>query len=162
MCCAAAKNFGGIFALRFILGMAESNMTPAYMMICSVFFTRQELSLRLVLFIAMNGLATAGGSLIAFGLGHVHSTSITSWQLIFLVVGGANLIWSGLFVSLTPRSFSAESLSDICRPALHRFRLSHECPLAQRTRELVAVDRVSQNMIGIKDKGPGCIARTSG
>lgn len=106
MCCAAAKNFGGIFALRFILGMAESNMTPAYMMICSMFFTRQELSLRLVLFIAMNGLATAGGSLIAFGLGHVHSTSITSWQLIFLVIGGANLMWSVLFVSFLPWSRS--------------------------------------------------------
>lgn len=99
MCCAAAKNFGGMFALRFILGMAESNMTPAYMVICSMFFTRQELSLRLLLFIAMNGLATAGGSLIAFGLGHVHSTAISSWQLIFLVIGGANLLWSMLFVS---------------------------------------------------------------
>lgn len=100
MCCAAAKNFGGMFALRFILGMAESNMTPAYMVICSMFFTRQELPLRLLLFIAMNGLATAGGSLIAFSLGHVHSTAITSWQLIFLVIGGANICWSMLFVSL--------------------------------------------------------------
>ena len=100
MCCAAAKNFGGMFALRFLLGMAESNMTPAYMMIVSMFFTRQELSLRLLLFIAMNGLATAVGSLIAFGLGHVHHTAIASWQLIFLVIGGANVLWSGLFVSL--------------------------------------------------------------
>jgi MFS family permease len=98
MCCAAAKNFGGMFALRFILGMAGSNMTPAYLMITSMFFTRQELSLRLLLFIAMNGLATAGGSLIAFGLGHVHSTSIASWQLIFLVIGAANILWSILFV----------------------------------------------------------------
>lgn len=99
MCCAAAKNFGGMFALRFILGMAESNMTPAYMMICSMFFTRQELSLRLLLFISMNGLATAGGSLVAFGLGHVHSARIASWQLIFLVIGAANVLWSILFVS---------------------------------------------------------------
>ncbi|GKT61276.1 MFS allantoate transporter [Colletotrichum tofieldiae] len=133
MCCAAAKNFGGIFALRFILGMAESNMTPAYMMICSMFFTRQELSLRLVLFIAMNGLATAGGSLIAFGFGHVHSTSITSWQLIFLVIGGANLLWAVLFLYIVPDS-----------PMNARWLNERE--------KLVAVDRVSQSMIGIKDK----------
>lgn len=99
MCCAAAKDFGGLFALRFILGMAESNMTPAYMVISSMFFTRQELSLRLLLFISMNGLATAGGSLIAFGLGHVHTATIASWQLIFLTIGGANVLWSLVFVS---------------------------------------------------------------
>ncbi|KAK6221633.1 allantoin permease [Colletotrichum tabaci] len=133
MCCAAAKNFGGIFALRFILGMAESNMTPAYMIICSMFFTRQELSLRLILFIAMNGLATTGGSLIAFGLGHVHSTSIASWQLIFLLIGGANLLSSVLFLYIVPDS-----------PMAARWLNERE--------KLVAVDRVSQNMIGIKDK----------
>ncbi|KAM0234323.1 hypothetical protein ACHAP5_010137 [Fusarium lateritium] len=133
MCCAAAKNFGGTFALRFILGMAESNMTPAYMIICSMFFTRQELPLRLILFIAMNGLATAGGSLIAFSLGHVYSTSINSWQLIFLVIGGANLMWSVLFLYIVPDS-----------PMNARWLNERE--------KLVTVDRVSQNMIGIKDK----------
>ncbi|KAG4433626.1 hypothetical protein IFR05_010902 [Cadophora sp. M221] len=134
MCCAAAKNFGGMFALRFILGMAESNMTPAYMIICSMFFTRQELPLHLLLFISMNGLATAGESLVDFGLGHVHSsTMITSWQLIFLVIGGANFLWSMLFLYMVPDS-----------PLNARWLTERE--------KLVAVDRVSQNMIGIKDK----------
>jgi MFS family permease len=85
--------------LRFILGMAEANMTPAYMTICSMFYTRQELPLRVFLFVSMNGISTAVGSLIAFGLGHVTSSSLGPWQLIFLVIGSVNCIWAFLFVS---------------------------------------------------------------
>ena len=33
---AACKNFGGLFAVRFILGMCEGAITPGFMIVCTV------------------------------------------------------------------------------------------------------------------------------
>lgn len=100
LCTAAARNFATIFALRFLLGMAEANIAPACMMICSMFYTRKEQPLRMCLFLSMNGAATALGSLIGFGLGHVKSDRVASWQLIFLVIGAVNFLFGFVFVSI--------------------------------------------------------------
>jgi hypothetical protein len=131
MCSAGAKNFGGIFALRFILGMAEANMTPAYIVICSMFYTRQELPLRVLLFVAMNGLATALGALIAYGLGHASSTAIASWQLIFVVIGAINFVWSFLFVRLDlPCPSMPQKALRLTLSVISRSRHPHVRPLA--------------------------------
>jgi ACS family allantoate permease-like MFS transporter len=39
---AAATSFGGLFACRFILGVCEGAITPGYMIVTSMFYTRQE------------------------------------------------------------------------------------------------------------------------
>ena len=36
LCHAACKSFGGLFAVRFILGMCESAITPGFMIVCMV------------------------------------------------------------------------------------------------------------------------------
>ena len=43
LCChAACKNFGGLFAVRFILGMCEGAVTAGFIIITSMFYTRTE------------------------------------------------------------------------------------------------------------------------
>jgi len=79
--------------------VAEANIAPANMMLCSMFYTRKEQPFRMCIFLSMNGGATAVGSLIGFGLGHVNSTAVASWQLIFLVIGAVNFLWAFAFVS---------------------------------------------------------------
>ena len=47
LCChVAARNYGGILILRFLLGMFEASISPAIMNICSMFYTRSEQPLR--------------------------------------------------------------------------------------------------------------------
>ena len=43
---AACKNFGGLFTVRFILGMCEGSITAGFMIVSSMFYTRKEQTLR--------------------------------------------------------------------------------------------------------------------
>ncbi|KAL4934360.1 putative MFS allantoate transporter [Aspergillus undulatus] len=128
-----AKNYAGMLVLRFILGMAEAGVSPCMMSFTSMFYKRSEQPLRMAIWLSANGTATMVGALLGFGLGHVHNTSLKSWQLIFLVIGLLNLVTGCLFLWLVPDSpNSAKFLT-------HRQRI-------------IAVQRVSENMIGVKTK----------
>ncbi|KAF1915901.1 major facilitator superfamily domain-containing protein [Ampelomyces quisqualis] len=134
LCChVAAKNYAGILALRFLLGMFEASISPAIMNIVSMFYTRAEQPLRMCVFLAFNGMATMLGALLGYALGHAHSPVIKTWQLIFLVIGLVNFAWAWVFLWVMPDS-----------PATARF-LNHK-------QRIVAIDRIAANMIGVKTK----------
>lgn len=99
----------------------------------SMFYKRSEQPLRMSLWLSGNGMATMVGALLGFGLGHSHNTSLKSWQLIFLTIGLLNFVTGCLFLWLMPDS-----------PSSAKF-LSHR-------QRIVAVQRVSENMIGVKTK----------
>jgi len=56
---AAANNFGGLFALRFFLGMAESGFFPLVIYYLTTFYRRGELARRLAMFYAASNCANA-------------------------------------------------------------------------------------------------------
>lgn len=56
---AAAQNFGGVFALRFILGGCESAFFPLVIYYLTTFYRRGELARRLALFYAASNIANA-------------------------------------------------------------------------------------------------------
>ncbi|KAK7192125.1 MFS general substrate transporter [Paraphaeosphaeria sporulosa] len=133
LCHVAAKNYAGMLALRFLLGMFEASISPAIMNIVSMFYTREEQPLRMCVFLAFNGMATMVGALLGYGLGHAHGTSLKTWQLIFLVIGLINFVWSWVFLWVMPDS-----------PSSAKF-LTHK-------QRIVAIDRIASNMIGVKTK----------
>lgn len=134
LCChVAAKNYAGMLVLRFLLGMFEASISPAIMNIVSMFYTRSEQPLRMCVFLAFNGMATMVGALLGYGLGHVDNAAISSWQLIFLVIGLINFVWSWVFLWIMPDS-----------PSSAKF-LTHK-------QRIVAIDRIASNMIGVKTK----------
>ncbi|CCG23203.1 hypothetical protein CORT_0D03620 [Candida orthopsilosis Co 90-125] len=98
------KNYGGALVIRFLLGMFEAGISPSCMMICGTFFTLKQQPIRMSVFMSFNGVATMLGALLAFGLGHVDNAKINQWQLIFLVIGLINLVWSICFLWLCPDS----------------------------------------------------------
>lgn len=55
----AAKNFSGVFALRFILGACESAFFPLVIYYLTTFYRRGELARRLALFYAASNIANA-------------------------------------------------------------------------------------------------------
>ena len=56
---ACVQNFGGLFALRFFLGMAESGFFPLVIYYLTTFYRRGELARRLALFYAASNIANA-------------------------------------------------------------------------------------------------------
>ena len=64
MCQAAAKNFASLAAMRILSGAFEAIADPAFMLITSMFYTREEQPSRISAWYAWNGIGVAGGGLI--------------------------------------------------------------------------------------------------
>lgn len=98
-----------------------------------MFYKRSEQPLRMAIWLSANGMATMVGSLLGFGLGHTKNTSLHSWQLIFLTIGLLNFVSGCVFLAVVP------DLPSTAKFLTHRQRL-------------VAVRRVAENMVGLKNK----------
>lgn len=82
---ASAFNLSGFFAIRFFLGLVEACISPAWVLLTSMLWTRDEQPLRTSLWIAANGISSIIGALLAWGLGKADHTAVPNWKLIYLV-----------------------------------------------------------------------------
>ncbi|KAL7942779.1 major facilitator superfamily domain-containing protein [Trichoderma barbatum] len=102
---AACTNFGGLMTVRFMLGMAEATITPAFMFLTSTWYTRDEMPTRVGIWFAGNSIGGIISSLIAFGLGHVKD-DVHPWRWMYIVLGVATFLWSIPMFFLLPDSIS--------------------------------------------------------
>jgi MFS family permease len=82
---ATVFNFAGFFTVRFFLGMLEGCVSPAWVLLTSMLWTREEQSLRSSIWLCTNGVSSILGSLLAYGSGMATDLTISNWKLIFLV-----------------------------------------------------------------------------
>lgn len=61
---AGANSFATLMVLRLLSGAAEAIADPAFMLITSSFYTREEQPWRISLWYMWNGVGTAGGGLL--------------------------------------------------------------------------------------------------
>ncbi|KAI1401843.1 putative MFS transporter [Hypoxylon fuscum] len=95
ICCSAAShNFGSLMAVRFLLGVFESCVQPAFIIMTSMWYTKNEQSILTSLWYCMTGVQLMVGGLIAYGASHYQGHSLKSWQLLFLVLGCATCAWA--------------------------------------------------------------------
>ncbi|KDQ56844.1 hypothetical protein JAAARDRAFT_158072 [Jaapia argillacea MUCL 33604] len=131
-CTAAAKDFKGLLAARFFLGIFEATVAPCFIIITQMWWRRREQTIRLSAWMAMNGVASAVGSLLAYGIGHIHG-SLKPYQVIFLFIGLLTVVCSFVVLLVLPDS-----------PVKARF-LSHE-------EKIVALERLRANNQGTEAK----------
>lgn len=67
-CTALAHSYGGLVAVRFILGFCEAPFFPGAVYLCSSWYKRNELSLRVALLFGGSMLSGSFGSLMAIGI----------------------------------------------------------------------------------------------
>ncbi|KAF8212762.1 MFS general substrate transporter [Mycena galopus ATCC 62051] len=101
---AACKSFGGLFAVRLILGMCEGSITAGFMIVSSMFYTRTEQTLRVGYWFLMNGTAQIVTGLISFGTLHIKTTHFEPWQWLMIITGLLTFIISVCFWFLFPDS----------------------------------------------------------
>ncbi|PYI01480.1 MFS general substrate transporter [Aspergillus sclerotiicarbonarius CBS 121057] len=106
LCCsAAAKNFPGMMALRVVLGVLEAAIAPALTMYTSMWYTRAESTPRYGLWYCGLGTGQIIGGLISFAAQHAPaSLSFHGWRIMFVVIGGVNILVAllVLFLPETP------------------------------------------------------------
>ncbi|KZO94328.1 MFS general substrate transporter [Calocera viscosa TUFC12733] len=95
---AGAHNYGGLVATRFLLGLFEAACLPLFTIITMSWYRRAEQPTRIAAFYSTNGIATIIGSALVFGLGHIQSTTLHSYQIIFLVFGLITVLSSPLIL----------------------------------------------------------------
>ncbi|KAJ5991822.1 transporter [Penicillium sp. IBT 35674x] len=105
----AVKNFSGLLAIRWFLGMAESAFFPLVIYYQTTFYRRGELARRLAIFYAAQNIGSAFSGLLAFGVFQIQSGPLASWRYLFLIEGGATLICAVFALWYLPRSASEAS-----------------------------------------------------
>lgn len=78
---AACKSYGDLLASRFFLGLFEGGCLPLFSVITSQWFRRAEQPIRVAAWYSTNGLATIAASALSYGLGHIPSDRLESWQM---------------------------------------------------------------------------------
>ncbi|KAG0668294.1 hypothetical protein C6P42_005015, partial [Pichia californica] len=85
---ATPSNYAGFVTLRTILGVLESAITPAMVIITGQWYKADEQFLRTAIWFACNGLGTIMGSGIAYGLAIRNgSYTMEAWKVLFIVIG---------------------------------------------------------------------------
>lgn len=88
-CTALVHSFGGLMAVRIILGIAEAPFFSGAIMLMSSWYTRGELAQRISWFYSGNALANMFGGLLAAGvLGNLDGAhGIEGWRWLFIIEG---------------------------------------------------------------------------
>lgn len=80
-CMAACHNFRELLAARFFLGLFEAGCLPLFSIITSQWYLRAEQPLRIAAWYSTNGLATIVAAALSYGLAHIKSDVLRSWQM---------------------------------------------------------------------------------
>lgn len=96
-CTAACTNFAGLVAVRTLLGLFESACQPAFVLLSSIWYRREEQTSRVTYWYMMNGFQQIVGGLLAYCFSLITTGPLKSWQWIFLVYGVVSVFF-GVFV----------------------------------------------------------------
>ncbi|KAJ6595235.1 MFS general substrate transporter [Mycena vulgaris] len=130
---AACTNFGGLLAVRIILGICEGSITAGFLIVTSMFYTRKEQTLRVGYWFLMNGFAQIIAGFISFGMLHIKTDKFEPWQWLMIITGILTFITSVSFWFLFPDS-----------PTNAWFLTPHE--------RAIAVIRIKENQTGLENK----------
>ena len=85
-CFAAANNWGGLMAMRFLLGVLEAGFGPGVPYYITFFDFRPEVAWRTGIFMAVSPLSSAFAGALAYGITK-NELAIENWRVLFLVEG---------------------------------------------------------------------------
>ncbi|GJJ10312.1 hypothetical protein Clacol_004538 [Clathrus columnatus] len=81
-------NVQGLYTTRFLLGVFEAGLFPGINFIFTMWYTRQELNVRIAVFIMGSSLSGAFGGILAFGIRHMAGVGgKNGWAWIFILEG---------------------------------------------------------------------------
>lgn len=129
---AACHSYAGLITTRILLGCFEAAVAPSLMLITTMWYKKNEQPPRTGIWYLGTGTGTIIGSLLSYAFQHVHSASLYSWQILFLVVGLLT-ICIGITVVLV---FPDNPMTS---------RLSHQ-------EKIWAIERLRENQTGIENK----------
>ncbi|TGO11922.1 hypothetical protein BTUL_0098g00250 [Botrytis tulipae] len=102
---ASCTSYEGLMVARLFTGMVESSISPAFLYVTSMWYTRDEMPSRMGLWYAGNSFGGAVASLLSFGIGQIHS-SLKPWKLLYIIFGSATALWGFVVLICLPDTIS--------------------------------------------------------
>ncbi|KAF2132023.1 MFS general substrate transporter [Dothidotthia symphoricarpi CBS 119687] len=105
-CHSLCFSFPALVSIRTLLGIFEAVCQPAFLLMSSIWYKREEQAQVVTYWYMMNGAQQIVGGLLAYAFSHIRhrsyllhpgNASIRSWQAIFITYGSFSFCW-GLFV----------------------------------------------------------------
>jgi len=98
LCCHAACNsFTELVVVRTFLGIFECVCQPAFLVLSSMWYRREEQAQTVAYWYMMNGGQQIVGGLLAYCFSLLKNGTIKSWQALFITYGSFSILW-GVFV----------------------------------------------------------------
>jgi MFS family permease len=132
MTTAACSSFAGLATVRFLLGATEATISPGFVAVTGMWWTRQEQAGRSALWISFLGVGSFVGTLVSYGIGHI-TGSLKPWKYIYIILGAVTIVWGVAFTLLVPDS-----------PSQVKWLTEEE--------KVVAVQRIMVNKTGTKSR----------
>ncbi|PYH87784.1 MFS general substrate transporter [Aspergillus ellipticus CBS 707.79] len=92
LCQCAVKDFGGMIAVRMILGVFEAGFFAGATFYLTLFYTRGEMGFRLAIIQSVAVLASAFSGLISFGVFQINAPAVQGWQWLFIIEGSMTFL----------------------------------------------------------------------
>ncbi|KAJ6118643.1 Major facilitator superfamily domain general substrate transporter [Penicillium samsonianum] len=97
---AACSSFTGMAICRFLLGVFEAFITPCFMTMIGMWYTRAQQPFRAGVFYSCNGIGAMVGGVLTYGIGQIHTIAV--WRAIYLILGGLTVVWGVLMLLFLP------------------------------------------------------------
>lgn len=112
-CTCTVKTSQQLLAVRTLLGVFESAVTPSLILLTSAWYKREAGAARFGVWFCGLGIGQILGGVVSYGFQRTspQSTILEGWRLMFLVIGLANTITSVFVFLLPPTPAEAEFLS---------------------------------------------------
>ncbi|KAK6892498.1 MFS-type transporter efuF [Candida tropicalis] len=102
-CTAAVQGFGGLAAVRVLLGVVESAFFPGALMILSSWYDKKSLALRNSILYSGSLISSAFGGLISAAILQMDGLGgVSGWRYIFIIEGGCTVLVAPLAYFILP------------------------------------------------------------
>jgi len=89
----ACRNFGGLMAVRFIMGALEAIIVPGISLIIAGWYRKSEMPPRNALVFA--AMSSVVNGFLSWAVGHIpEDAALARWQYLFIIVGTISMAWS--------------------------------------------------------------------
>lgn len=130
MTVAASRSFASLMTIRAILGCLESCINPAFIIMSSQWWTREEQPLRITFWYLGNSIGQVCGGLLGYGIAHIQYKAVPDWAWFFIIFGAITICYGSFMLYNLPDS-----------PMTARWLSEHDRALA--------VERVRSNRTGM-------------
>uniref|UniRef100_A0A0W0FSC0 Major facilitator superfamily (MFS) profile domain-containing protein n=1 Tax=Moniliophthora roreri TaxID=221103 RepID=A0A0W0FSC0_MONRR len=101
---AACTNFAGLATCRFLLGVTESVMIPAFTTLTGMFYKAEEQYARVSLWFGTIGIAQIVGGAMSYGIARMDASQhvLNQWQTLFLITGVITVVFGLICLFIVP------------------------------------------------------------